>query len=98
MAAPVTTPLQFFGSAFVLHTFAAAGDELALHDHDFEHASIVTAGRVLIFDGASKEVTVEAPHALVFPIGRPHGIRALTAGAAVLNVMPPPITSAGETG
>jgi quercetin dioxygenase-like cupin family protein len=83
------TPFAFFGTNFTLYTFDHVGDELPIHDHTFEHGSVVAHGRVEIF-GVDKRIEVEAPHVIVFPTGKPHGIRALTDGAAVLNVMPPP--------
>jgi quercetin dioxygenase-like cupin family protein len=79
---------SFFGTSFTLYVFERAGDELPLHQHSFEHGSVVASGRVLVFDGAGTELPIAAPHALVFTAQKRHGIRALSDGAAVLNVMP----------
>jgi quercetin dioxygenase-like cupin family protein len=86
MAAPFS--FDFFGVPFALYELAR-GVEIPLHQHSFDHGSIIVTGRVVVFDGAGKELEVAAPHNLLFAAGRPHGIRALSDRATVLNVMPP---------
>ncbi len=92
MALPKATVFEAFGLRFTRYRFAAAGDELPLHQHDFDHLSLVDLGEVEVFDGAgpeSRRIALD-PEAqpLLFRAGRPHGLRALTAGAVVLNVGP----------
>lgn len=62
------------------------GDELPLHDHDFEHITL-TAGRLELFDETGKKMRLER-NAVVFPAGVKHGIRALSPNSMFINVSP----------
>lgn len=69
--------------------FAKAGDELALHTHKVEHISLVAYGSFRIFDGAGKETILKQGESIHFPVGRPHGLIALSDGAVLTQAYEP---------
>jgi len=86
MALPEATIFEAFGLRFIRYRFLSEGDELPLHEHDFDHISVVDGGRVEVFGPDRRvEADLEAKP-FMFRAGRPHGIRALSPGAIVLNV------------
>lgn len=88
MPSPRAKTFEVFGQTFTLYTFEHAGDELGLHRHDFDHASVVVAGTVLVF-GPDRDLAACVGEVFLFRAGREHGIRATSDGAVVLNVTPP---------
>ena len=90
MPAITGAPFEAFGLRFDRYVFACIGDEIPLHVHPYDHLAVVAHGRVAAFaeDGVRE---FEAPDVVMFRAGRRHGIRALTDGAVVLNVMQAPI-------
>lgn len=90
-AFPAAESFTLFGLPFTQYRFAKAGDEIPEHAHDFDHGMIVAAGAVLAF--GARELELKAGDRVVFPAGRRHGIRALSDGATIYNVMPPASTT-----
>ena len=90
MPAITGVPFEAFGMRFERYVLERSGDEVPLHVHPYDHLAVVAHGRVAAFaeDGARE---FEAPDVVMFRAGRRHGIRALTDGAVVLNVMRAPI-------
>ncbi len=89
MALPLSHSTPAAGLNFLRWTFASAGDEWPVHDHTFDHTAIVLKGAVELFDGAGKSVqAVEGGGVILFPAGVRHGLRAVTAGAVVMNILP----------
>ena len=78
----------------VIYTFEKAGDVLPVHVHETNesnHLTFVLHGRLEYFgDEKNQGVIIEAVpggKALAWPLGQPHGFRALTDGATIYNQM-----------
>lgn len=74
--------------AAIMYRLENIGDELPLHAHIFSHASVVMAGEVEAFDDEGHTMPLKDGERVEFPAGRKHGIRAMTAGAVFINLMP----------
>lgn len=92
---PAQEIFSFFGNQFVQYTFASVGDELPIHSHDFDHGCIVAVGEVIAFGKNGYEKELKQGQRINFPANKPHGVRAKTAGAIILNVMPPNTSNNG---
>jgi hypothetical protein len=87
MARPATQYFHHEGMNSTLYTFESAGDEIAMHAHNFAHLSIPIKGRFLGYDGEGREVAFEAGGLPVeFLPDHKHAIRALDDGAVLLNM------------
>lgn len=81
--------IEFRNCVIAQFAAKAQGDELALHSHPFDHIMLVTAGKVEVFDDKKQTLVVASGDgAINFPVGRTHGIRALTPDAAFINISP----------
>lgn len=80
---------RLFGTNFIQYDFECVGDELPLHDHPFDHAMLVAKGDVVAFGEDGVELKLPEGDRIVFPAGKKHGVRALTKGARIFNIMPP---------
>jgi hypothetical protein len=75
-----------------IYTFEAVGDELPVHAHDeaTNHITIVTFGAVACFGEPGDPVVVmeakQGSAIYALEAGQPHGFRALTAGASIVNL------------
>ncbi len=71
------------------YTCERAGDELPLHDHNFNHITLCLAGEIEVFTADGKSITAKPGEAPIeYVAGQRHGIRALTDGARFLNISP----------
>lgn len=83
------------GLTVAVYTFDA-GEVLAVHDHKgkpgHEHVSIVARGEFVALVGdkehPTEAMTLHAGDLVTWPLGAPHGFRAVTQDARIMNVRP----------
>jgi mannose-6-phosphate isomerase-like protein (cupin superfamily) len=75
--------------------FEKAGDSLGLHKHTEadNHWTVFANGTIkLLHPGQPDDgKIINAPFALNFPAGVPHGFEAMTAGAMIFNILKNPV-------
>jgi len=79
---------SFNGNTFVVYR-ADLGEGLPLHDHTFNHITIVLEGEIEVSDGAAVSVVLNARNGPIeYRAGRKHAITAKQDGTRFMNVSP----------
>lgn len=86
MSVRVSQTFGSLGVQFTRYLFDKSNDVIPLHDHDFDHIAVLVHGRIEAFDkdGRTEEMSFHVP--TLFRAHVPHGLRALTDGAVMLQV------------
>lgn len=88
MALPIEVRFQTVGRPFAIYYFKDVGDELPLHHHPVDQASIVVAGKVKavgIVNGKKVEHEISHPHLIYMEAPHPHSLVALEPNTIVVN-------------
>jgi hypothetical protein len=80
-----------FNQHFLVWVFPDAGGKIQTHVHDFDHASILQVGTVVVHGDAERPngTICTGPDTFIFKKGKQHSIKALTPGVVMVHTYPP---------
>ena len=93
----IPTSHRIGSTSMLRYEFAAAGDEIAAHEHEPQnlHFTIVARGSVLVqqqTQAGTTETLASAGDFLEFEANREHSIVAMEAGSVIYNIACNPVT------